>query len=214
MKSTFFLLLFFVAVLCSCGGTKKSYSEHSYSEEAIALNNEATQLMIYADFSAEKERDSLLNKALQKLDEAIAIDSLNIVIWQNKVQILMKFCRYQETLVALEQVLKTKESPEAVTMLGLTYERMGDTLSARKHYQKALVAYDKLLVAEPDSYLLLLNKYFILLSLEADEETLAQMRKVLNSIPDPTGMNRNMVAELEHFNREELFNNLFGSRTD
>ncbi len=157
-----------------CGG--KVLSE----ETAIALNNDAVEMIFTVDEKCIALKDSILNMALIKLNEAISKDSLYVRAYQNKSHILRMLNRDREAISTMEQVLNIKETPENNFILGAIYEKVRDTLSATKYYRKAIMSYDELLNVTQDS-ISYMNLYFMLSFIEDEDPAISRIRESLKN---------------------------------
>jgi tetratricopeptide (TPR) repeat protein len=192
-------VLFAVFVSC-CGRGKSVQSGYSGSNAAIELNDAAVELMFVTDEDTVR-RDSMLNLALTKLDEAIAIDSLYVTARQNKSQVLRMLGRNSESVSTLERLLRISNTPEHNFALGVTCEKTGDTLSAQRYYREAVAAYDRILADKPDSMPVLMNRYFTLFFIQGKDKTMAQMRELLENDHGPS---EEYMMLFEEFDKTEF----------
>lgn len=199
----FYNILLLCGAVWACGNNKPASSKQLYSDTVISLNDSAVALMqaVYANADS-TARDSILNQALLYLDKATEIDSLYVTAYQTKIQIFRILNLNQRAIAVIQQLLKINPTPETYFSLGVTYEKIEDTLSAAEYYQKAIVAYDELLKESQDSMPLLINRYFALLFIQNKDETIAQMNKALKYSSDTTWMR--YKALFEEFDRNEF----------
>jgi tetratricopeptide (TPR) repeat protein len=110
-----------------------SKTSETFDEEAVALNNQATEIMIVNPDSA-----------LILLDKAIEIDPNFSAAYSNMATIFCSKGDYENAIKSAN--LLTKVDPdlaEAVTFLGMLYDFTGQPDNARVQYQRAIELYNK-----------------------------------------------------------------------
>lgn len=115
-------------------------SSSPFKKEAIVLNNNATQLFLTNPDSA-----------LILFDRAIALDSSYHLPIQNKANLLIHQRRYEEALLAVEQLLTKEEYPEALQIRGMLIDKLGTSATDAQHaYRKALAHQQERLATFPE----------------------------------------------------------------
>lgn len=191
------------ALLFGCANST-ARREHKPPQEAIALNDRAMELYMEA-FSSETNFDSLLVLALEQIDAAIALDSLYVTAYGNKITLLTQLERHDEAMVVTRQLARLNCA--AYIPLGWMYELRGDKDSAMVCYLEAVAAFDALLTTSPDSLPLIFDKHFALLFTGEDKSlVLEKLDKALENIPDRADMKAYGRLLIEEFDREEFLN--------
>ncbi len=121
------LILIFLA---SCSAPVK---KEAYNPKAIELNNKAVQLM------QRSQNDS----ALVLFDQAIELDPAYYLPHSNKTGIYISKKEFDKALAEIEMVIKKKpDFAQGWTIAGLLHEKLGDSISALKYYQKSVELFD------------------------------------------------------------------------
>ena len=108
--------------------------------KAIEFNNRAIDLMINTDDTSV----TVLNRALGLLDSAIAIDNFNCLFYSNKVQILIKLNKIEQTIEVLSSLLKEKcQTPGFFLVLGVLQEITNRVSDSKINYEHAYVILQK-----------------------------------------------------------------------
>ena len=123
-------LLIFITILQSCKGQSE---KSNYNPKAIEFNNKAVQLM------QQMEYDS----ALILFYKAIEIDKNYYLPYSNMAEIYLSKKEFDKALQASDKVVEIKpDLAEGWTFAGMLYDRQGDTLTAKKYYNKSIEIFD------------------------------------------------------------------------
>jgi tetratricopeptide (TPR) repeat protein len=130
-KSTIYLLFL---TLIACGQKDMVDSEaRKLNDSAVALTMKSFDSSAYAD-------------AILLLDKATAIDSNYYTAYWNKYSFQWTLKQYDKALVTAKHLNRIKpDAPDYYVSIGLLYEKLGDTVSARQHFKDALVRYNNIL---------------------------------------------------------------------
>lgn len=160
-------------------------------DSAIVKNNEAVMLYLHA-----MGRVDSLNKAINLLDEAIAIDPKCFVAYTNKVQYLNELGKTKEAQNFNDLALtKFPESQDLYFRQGLFYETEGLLDLAQKSYNQSLAYYDRAIEKKSDDFGLIISRVLIKMFAEnRDTSTLVEELKNLQKKYD------NESEEYEHLN--------------
>lgn len=124
-------------------GVKKEISnpEHNnkrakFSAEVIKLNEKATLLV-------NKRNETSYQEAIKLLDKAMHLDTTYYMAYLNKAVILTRLGKYNEAINIYRQIVTNikPEYPEALTMLGMLYDKTGEKSTAEEYYEKAIQKY-------------------------------------------------------------------------
>lgn len=137
MTTIRFIFLFLLIALYSCG--QKSV-KHKINPEAVRLNNKIISLVPFTD-----NPDSC-RKALLFLDSATTIDRNDFLAYYNKLMFLYGLKQYNKAIETVDEMLKLRPNAHDLYITkGSFYERIGDTVSSKKCFQKSLEICDKVL---------------------------------------------------------------------
>jgi len=85
-------------------------------------------------------------KALLFLDSATTIDRNDFLAYNNKLMFLYGLKQYNKAIKTVDEMLRLRPNAhDLYTMKGSFYERIGDTVSSKKCFQKSLAICDKVL---------------------------------------------------------------------
>lgn len=111
-----------------------SAQQKKYSQEAIDLNNRATEIML-RNLS---NKDSIA-EVLNLLDKAIALDQSYITAYGNKVNLLLSEEEYDKAIKALDEAIKYNPEQHGFYLLkAKALEEQGQSEEALAFYKKAL----------------------------------------------------------------------------
>ena len=130
-RNLYLMLLFFISA-CS------QKSENHTHEYAVALNNKAIKILVYADEKELNHEDrSLL--VLKILDSATAIDDKYYAAHINKLSSLITLKKYNDAVSIIDMVIKA--DPKSFSTLikgGIIYQDyLKDTVMAQEYFKKA-----------------------------------------------------------------------------
>ncbi|MDB5224341.1 MAG: hypothetical protein JWN83_3008 [Chitinophagaceae bacterium] len=171
----FITFLLFIG-LCSCGQQPAKYKANP---EAVRLNNQIIPLIRFTD-----NPDSC-RKALLLLDSATAIDSNNFLAYDNKLMFLYGLKQYDKAILTVNELLRLRPNAHDLFMMkGNLYEIIGDTISSKSNFQKALTicnsVLDTMSTTNRDYVMLTTNKAINLIMLG----DLIQANKILKNLYD------------------------------
>lgn len=140
MKTRYLFTIFVLLALTACGQRSGEMKKYVINQKARQLNDSACALTM--NFI-----DSLRYvKAISLLNQATAIDSNYFNAYWNKFVFQNEIKQYGNSIETGKQLIKLKpNSPDTYGLLGTTYYLIGDSTSAKKYYNEALVLYDKVL---------------------------------------------------------------------
>jgi tetratricopeptide (TPR) repeat protein len=121
---------FLLIALYSCG---QNTAKRKVDPSVTILSNKIIPLVNYMDNS-----DSC-KKALLYLDSATAIDNNCFQCHYNKLMFLYSLKRFDKAVETMNECIRIKPlAHDLYTTGGILYEKIGDTISSRKYFQKSL----------------------------------------------------------------------------
>ncbi len=219
----FILAIIFTIGIVSCENkhanskTKSSYyiSKDTISDELsfytdkknkdlIVLNDNAVKILQKINRVTDvKMKDSLLNRALNDVNTAIQRDSDFYNAYLNKAAILRRSLKYEESIETIQKLLKREKYPEALFVLGITYEKLGNLQLATDKYKEALTAYSKRLKTPAATIQDEINQQFLLVFIEGKENVIKQINEKLRKNPENTELLTNKSI-IEEFDRKDF----------
>ncbi len=148
-----------------------------------------------------------MNEALNYLNLAIALDRNFYDAYLNKSSTLRGLGKYQEAIIPLKELLRRKNYPEGIFMLGLLYEKTGNEDLAKELYKKAVEAYEKRLKTPLATVRDEINKEYVLLFLEGKEKSLQRINQRLEEDPNNRDL-KDSKEIIEEFDKEKFINSL------
>jgi tetratricopeptide (TPR) repeat protein len=134
--------------------------------------------------------------ALQRLDAALRVDPLNVVVNKNRGQILAKIGRFDDALTALDLAIRVRpDYAEA-------YFNRGNVLRSLKRWREALASYDEAIRLEPRYVEALGNRGAVLSALERFEEAERNLFEAVRLDPQNAEVHfnhGNLLCELKRF---------------
>lgn len=163
------------------GEDKKKNSENkikqsNFSKKAIELNKRATLLI--------NERTQIsYQKAISLLDEAIRLDTSYYIAYSNKAAALTRLKEYNEAIKVYEHLVTkiNQDYPEALTMLGMLYDKTGMDSLAKKYYKVAIQKYSDR-IREKEDVMDMFNKAHLIYILDK-YKGLAAIDSLINIYP-------------------------------
>jgi tetratricopeptide (TPR) repeat protein len=194
------IILNFIWILfASCSGQKK---KEIYNHKAIELNNKATELL----------RRSNNDSALILFDKAIAIDETYYIPHSNKVGIYITKKEYDKALYEIEMIIKKKpDLAEGWTYAGMLREGLGDTLVAKKYYEKSVEIFnERILNPEKEKQIIAnrLNRAVSLILLGQEKDGKEELKKLKGEKPDYKFIDELIKKNKQDFIHETLKNAL------
>ena len=180
-------------------------NKNQYNRKAIKLNDDAMSSITYSLPPLTSKDTSLLQKAIVLFDKAISIDSLYELAYANKAMVLKHLGKYKEAIHVLSVITKLRpEYAEGFSMLGFTYEKIGNMDSANINYKSAIIAYTHR-IEQTNSVSDKVNRAFIL-SLIDKEKGLQEMDYLIEENPDDNTINFWKQQLFTGFDRQKFIN--------
>jgi tetratricopeptide (TPR) repeat protein len=157
----FITVVIFIA-LYSCG---QNSVKKNADPRVTALSNKIIPLVSYID-----NPDSC-KQALSYLDSATTIDSNCFLCYYNKLMFLYSLKQFDKAIETMKECIRIRPSAHDLYLTGgILYEKIGDTTSSRKYFQKSLTILDSMLdtmkVRDLTYEMLLSNKAINLIMLD------------------------------------------------
>lgn len=218
----YLLILAIVTFMISCNNNKQnetktdayvlndtivnelSFYADENNRDLLVLNNNAVKVLQNINRVIDvKIRDSLLNGAIIDVNKAIQQDSNFYNAYLNKAALLRKIGKYEESILTLQELLARKSYPEAIFVLGITYEKLGNFKLANERYKEAYEEYGEYLrtplaIAQDE-----INQQFLLIFIEGKEKALEKINDELKEKPNDSELLIN-ESIIEEFNRREF----------
>jgi tetratricopeptide (TPR) repeat protein len=180
MKKTTILVL----VIC-CLSCEPSHSQKKINPEALKLGK-----MAYDSLRKAGGNPKALPYAIDMLDKATAIDTNYFYAYQNKFLYQTELKRYSDALVTAKHLLTLRpKNVEVKDKVAVAYERAGDSLTAAKYYESALLTYNEILdtmsVKNPSYKVFEMEKATDLIMLNKPTEGYALLKKLYSDETDP-----------------------------
>ena len=174
MKTAFtiFFALFLFAVFTA-------EAQHNINPIARKLNDSAVNIGMAGD-------DDQLRKAIDLFNQAIKIDSNNILPYWNKMNFQNQLKQYNEAIVTGCQMIKMRPKDVVIKMtVGEIYDRSEDSINSKKLYNTALsilnVQLDTMSKRNAEYRLCLEKKAFMLILLNQAENGHEILNELYNS---------------------------------
>ena len=187
---------------------KNSFSRNQkkHNPKAIELNNIAMESVKYIISPTNSKDTLILAKAIEILDQAIKIDSLYNLAFTNKAVVLKRLNKEKEALQVLRIITKRKPNyAEGFSMLGFTYEKLGNIDSANIQYKSAIIAYSYR-IKNTDNINDKINRAFIM-SLIDREKGLCEINHLIKNLPEDKTIAFYKLQLFDEFDREEFIRN-------
>ena len=137
MKTLKITTAFLLIALYSCG---QNTAKRKVDPSVTILSNKIIPLVSHLD-----NPDSC-KQALLYLDSATAIDNNCFLCYYNKLMFLYSLKRFDKAVETMNECIRIKPmSHDLYTTGGILYEKIGDTFSSRKYFQKSLTILNPLL---------------------------------------------------------------------
>jgi tetratricopeptide (TPR) repeat protein len=182
-------------LFASCSGQN---NKDIYNHKAIELNNRATELL---------QRGNI-DSALILFDKSVAVDETYFMPHSNKVGIYITKKEFDKALFEIEMVIKKKpDLAEGWTMAGMLSEGLGDTLVAKKYYNKSVEIFDeRILNPEKVEQIIAnrMNRAISLILLGQEKVGKEELRKLKVEKPD-----YKFIDELIKKNKQDFISETF-----
>ena len=198
MTTLKFITTFLLIALYSCG-QKKSYSKVDVN--VARLSNKIIPLTNYID-----NPDSC-KKALSFLDSATTFDTNCFLCYYNKLMFLYSLKQYDKAALTINNCIRIKPLAHDLFLTGgILYEKIGDTVSSRKYFQKSLTlcnkALDTMNAGNRDYEMFVTNKAVSLIMLDKQAEAKEILKTLYERQTDQEF--KKMTLELMNKTKKEL----------
>jgi tetratricopeptide (TPR) repeat protein len=187
-------LLILITILQSCKGQDR---KPDYYPNAIEFNDKAVQLMQRMEYDS----------ALILFYKAIEIDKNYYLPYSNMTGIYLSRKQFDKALQASDKVIEIKpDLAEGWTFAGMLYDRQGDTLTAKKYYNRSIEIFDNRInnpEKKKDLTANRLNRAFSLILLGEETDGKAELRKLKTENPDDL-----MIDEFLKMNKQDYIRQL------
>jgi len=137
MTTLKFITTFLLIALYSCG---QNTAKRKVDPKVTALSNKIIPLVSYID-----NPDSC-KQALLYLDSATKIDNNCFLCYHNKLMFLYSLKRFNKAVETINECLRISPSAHDLYMTGgILYEKIGDTISSKKYFNKSLTILNSVL---------------------------------------------------------------------
>ena len=182
-------------LLVSCLGKGK---REVYNPKAIELNNRGIGWM----------KRSNPDSALILFDKAIAMDKTYYMPHSNKIGIYISKKEFEKALAESEMVVQLKpDLAEAWNFTGMLHDGLGDSLAAKKCYQKSLELFDQRISDSKNKKQIFasrLQRAFCLILLGKEKEGKEEMKKLQSEKPDDL-----ITEQFLQMNKRDFINEIF-----
>jgi len=198
MTTLKFFLAFFITGFCACRQNTGKYKPDPY---AIKLNDSAVSLISYMN------RDST-QRAISLLDKATSIDSNYFLGYYNKRIFQTGLKQYNDAIKTTFDLIRIKPFANDLYMTGgLLYELTGDTVSAKKYFEKSLSICNSILdtmKSNNSSYEIVAGNKAINLKMLGKEEEADKFLEVLSERQTDTALKQAVLLWVGKSKREIL----------
>ena len=140
MKTIKLLFLFFLFASVSHAQKSSESPRYTIPNAARRLNDSAMNMV-----KKFNDRPHVV-KAISLLDMATAIDTNYFIAYNNKLVFQSGLKQYESSIATLKHLIRLKPAaPDFYVTGGVFYEKLGDSITAKKYFRAALTRYDKLL---------------------------------------------------------------------
>ena len=137
MTTLKFITAFLLIALYSCG---QNTATRKVDPKVTALSNKIIPLVSYLD-----NPDSC-KQALLYLDSATNIDNNCFLCYYNKLMFLYSLKQFDKAVKTMNECIRIKPwAYEFYSTGGILYEKVGDTVSSKKYFQKSLTIINSIL---------------------------------------------------------------------
>lgn len=194
MMAILLTLTMFVVFFQSCRPGKPEFNP-----AAVELNNEGVR------YAQQFKEDS----ALLLYDQAIDLDRNYYLPHANKMSIYVGRKQFDKALHESEMILKKDpEGAQGWTFAGMLRERLGDTVTAQKYYQKSISLFDKRIANTEKADVIFnnrLNRVVSFILSGQEEKGRAELRLLKAEKPDNA-----VISEIMSMRRSEFLDHLSG----
>ena len=182
-------------LLASCSGKGK---KAVYNPKAVELNNRGIGWM----------KRSNPDSALILFDKAIAMDKTYYIPHSNKIGIYISKKEFEKALAESEMVVQLKpDLAEAWNFTGMLHDGLGDSVDAKKCYQKSIELFDQRISDSQNKEKLFANRLqraFCLILLGKEKEGKEEMKKLQSEKPNDL-----VTEQFLQMNKHDFINEIF-----
>jgi len=190
-------LLILITILQSCKGQDNN---PDYNPKAIEFNNKAVQLMQRMEYDS----------ALILFYKAIDIDKNYYLPYSNMTGIYLSRKQFDKALQASDKVVEIKpDLAEGWTFAGMLYDSQGDSLTAKKYYNKSIEIFDNRInnpEKKKDLTANKLNRAVSLILLGQEVEGNDELRKLRTENPDDLMIDEFIKINKQDYIRQQIDN--------
>lgn len=205
------LFLITLLMIVSCNNREKESlntertDKHLPDSNAVKLNNKAARLMAEISSYNDSLNNVLYDSALIYLNQAIEIDSLYLMAYTHKAQILQRKGSLEQARQILNEVeIMKPDFAEAIMGQGFILEKMGKMELADQKYRQALKAYEKRLEDNPGNAIKIQSDIALLyIFLEDENRALDEIRNLILENPENEEL-KVMEGYIKDFDRKKF----------
>ena len=166
MTTLKFITVFLLVALYSCG---QNTAKQKVDPKVTILSNKIIPLTNYID-----NPDSC-KQALLYLDSATNIDNNCFLCYHNKLMFLYSLKQFDKAVETMNECIRIKPTAHDLYLTGgILYEKIGDTISSKKYFQKSLTILNSVLdtmkVQDMTYEMLVTNKAINLIMLDNNKK--------------------------------------------
>ncbi len=181
MTSLKLITVFLLIALSSC---RQKTAKRKTDPTISILSNKIIPLVNYID-----DPDSS-KQALLYLDSATNIDNNCFLCYYNKLMFLYSLKQFDKAIETMNECIRIKPAAHDLYLSGgFLYEKIGDTISSRKHFQKSLAILNTVLdtmnVQNMNYEMLVCNKAIALIMLDDNMIGNNLLKEIVDKQHDP-----------------------------
>ena len=171
---------FLLIALYSCG---QNAARQKVDPAAVKLNNQAMTLVRFID-NADSSK-----KAISLLDKATSIDSNYYLGYSNKLMFYYQLKEFDKLISTNNRLIQLRPSAHDLYLTGgIFYEKIGDTVSAKRYFNKSLTicnaVLDTMNTKNPDFVMLTTNQAVNLIMLNDSTKANSILKTLYDNQPD------------------------------
>ena len=194
-----------LVMLSSCA---QKPEKHKADPAAVALNNRAVDLVPFL------ENNDSSKKALSLLDQSTDIDSNYFLGYYNKLMFLYQLKQFDKAVLTVNKLIQLRPTAHDLYLMGgVLYERLSDTISSKKYFQKSLTicsaVLDTMNEKNRDYDMFSMNKAINLIML-GDEKGNELLKQLYNRQTDDSF--KELIASFMNKSKNEMLSLMTGNR--
>jgi tetratricopeptide (TPR) repeat protein len=206
MTTLKFITVFLLIALYSCG---QNTPKRKVDPAVTILSNKIIPLVSYID-----NPDSC-KQALLYLDSATKIDNNCFTCYHNKLMFLYSLKQFDKAVETMNECIRVKPSAHDLYLTGgILYEKIGDTVSSKKYFQKSLTILNSVLdtmkVQDMTYEMLVSNKAINLIMLDDNKGGNDLLKSLADKQQEPEL--KEMTLSFMNKTRKELVNMMTSSQ--